>query len=284
MAIHNLGSINIDHLFTVAALPAPGETVISRQHRTEPGGKGLNMSIAMARAGASVCHYGCIGSDGEWLVEWLAIEAVNTDAIRRVSAPTGSAIVCVDAQGENQIIVNPGANHEVDHAMDFEAMVQGGASDWALFQNETSGQLPFVKTAKARGMTVAYAAAPFDLAIALAVLPWIDCLIVNEIEAEQLCQATGKTINQLDLDIAIVTKGGAGSFGYARNGAVIHCPAVPTEVVDTTAAGDTYTGYLLSALSGGKSLGAAMKLASSAASISVSRHGAAASIPLAREL
>ncbi|WP_420550463.1 ribokinase [Litorivicinus lipolyticus] len=280
MAIHNLGSINIDHLFTVAALPAPGETVISQQLRTEAGGKGLNMSIAMARAGAGVYHYGCVGSDGQWLVDALTHEGVNTDAIARVSAPTGSAIVCVDANGENQIIVNPGANHAVDGS----TLKTGKPGDWALFQNETSGQTPFVKAAKAQGMTVAYAAAPFDLDVALAVLPMIDCLIVNQIEAAQLCHATAKTIDQLGPAIAVVTQGGAGSIGYARTGAVINCPALPAQVVDTTAAGDTYTGYLLSTLSTGQSLGAAMKLASRAASIAVSRSGAAASIPFAREL
>ena len=281
MTVHNLGSINIDHFLNVPALPRAGETVLSSAHVRQAGGKGLNMSVALARAGVQVYHYGGIGEDGRWLLDAMKSDGINADGVRILPGNTGSAMVCVDGQGENLIVVNPGTNRSIGDSV--QLLDKASPDDWALVQNETDGQAAFVKRTRELGLKVAYAAAPFDLDATLAILEYTDALFVNEIEAAQLTQALGCRAEDLGPQWVVVTLGSRGARVY-HQGDVISRPADPTRVVDTTAAGDTYTGYFLAGLTQGLSLEQTLSQASRAAAWCVAHRGAAQSIPKSDQL
>ncbi|MEJ2087179.1 MAG: ribokinase, partial [Gammaproteobacteria bacterium] len=195
----NLGSLNIDHVIRLARFPRPGETVSGRDWRRFPGGKGFNQSLAAARAGARVCHFGCIGPDGEWLREALANAAVDVSGIRTLpDADTGRAIVQVDEAGENAIVVVPGANQRLDRS-DVEAALSAlGDGDWLLLQNEINGLEEVLKVAKECSARIALNLAPADDGARDYDLSAVSLLIVNEIEARMLSGVSGSPEVLLD--------------------------------------------------------------------------------------
>ncbi|MEL7430257.1 MAG: PfkB family carbohydrate kinase, partial [Pseudomonadota bacterium] len=137
--IINAGSINIDHVYRVKALPIPGETVTSKDYRRFLGGKGVNQSIAIARSGGEVVHIGAVGTDGDWALEQIAGFGVMTQHIARLDCATGHAIITVDDNGENQIIIEGGANRQLTSTL-IEAALAAATPDrdWVLLQNETN--------------------------------------------------------------------------------------------------------------------------------------------------
>ncbi|SFR00925.1 ribokinase [Poseidonocella sedimentorum] len=279
MTIWNLGSINADHFYHVPHIPAPGETLACSSLRTGLGGKGANMSVAAARAGAHVAHIGAVGPEGGWARDRLMEYGVDTRHIAQVAQPTGHAIIAVaDGDGENTILLFGGANHAIDEAMVGAALSSASTGDTFLFQNETSAQGYAAETAAKLGLRVAYAAAPFDAAAARAALPFLDFLILNEIEAEQLGAAVGKPVSEMGVTDVIVTLGGAGCDWYHR-GEKQSFSAVPVTPVDTTGAGDTFTGYVLAGLDRGMSMAQGISLAMRAAALKVTRAGTADVIP-----
>ena len=280
MTIFNLGSINADLFYRVPHLPGPGETLSCSSHTRGLGGKGANMSVAAARAASRVIHVGAVGPDGGWAVERLMEYGVDTRHISRVDIATGHAIIAVDDAGENNIILYPGANRAISEPMIAAALAEAGPDDLFLFQNETSGQAEAATKAKALGMSVAYAAAPFDAAAVSGVLPLLDILVLNAVEARQLEAATGRTLQDLPTRHAVVTLGGDGCR-WIDNGAGTErtFPAFPVQPVDTTGAGDTFTGYLLAALDRGMPMPQAITLGQRAAAIMVTRVGTADVIP-----
>ncbi|MEW2912101.1 ribokinase [Leisingera sp. JC11] len=285
MAIWNLGSINADMVYAMPHLPAAGETLAARSLDRFLGGKGANMSVAATRAGSSVNHIGAVGPDGEWAVERLKAYGVGTSHIVQAVTPTGHAIIAVEPEGENQIILFPGANRALSQDQVDRALSQASAGDILVMQNETSMQAEAARLGRQKGLRVCYAAAPFNADAVQAVLPYLDFLILNEIEAQQLAQATGKQPGELGIKDVIITLGAKGARHIdGDTGAVSDVPALPVTPVDTTGAGDTFTGYVLSGLDLGLTVAEAMEQASRAGALMVTRRGTADVIPDLKEV
>ena len=282
MAIWNLGSINGDHVYALPHMPSPGETLAARSLTTGLGGKGANMSVACARAGATVRHIGAVGPDGAWAVDRLRAYGVDTTHIATLDAPSGHAIIAVDDRGENMILLFPGANRLLPRAHVDAALALARPGDWFLTQNETNLQTEAASLARAQGLRVAYAAAPFEATSVEAMLPFLDLLILNEVEADQLVDTTGRTIATLGLKDVIVTLGAEGCLWF-HEGRETSFPALRVTPVDTTGAGDAFTGYVLAALDEGAPMPDAIRLATRASALKVTRPGAADAIPTRQE-
>lgn len=278
MAIWNLGSINADYVYAVPHIPAPGETLAATGRKVFLGGKGANMSVATARAAAQVKHIGAIGPDGKWAKDRLLEYGVDTRHITSLADETGHAIIVVDAGSENMIILHPGANVKIPQAILQNALSEAETGDWFITQNETNLQRTGAQLAKKMGLKVAYAAAPFDAERVKAVLEHLDFLILNEVEAEQLKQATGQTPGDLGVPDVIVTLGSEGADWFGPKGK-LHFDAVKVDPVDTTGAGDTFTGYVLAGLDRGLPMEQAIGQALKAGALMVTRHGTADVIP-----
>ncbi|MEX0286151.1 MAG: ribokinase [Paracoccaceae bacterium] len=283
MTIWNLGSINADMIYDVPHLPGPGETLSANRLDRYLGGKGANMSVAAARAGARTAHIGAVGPDGRWARDRLTEYGVDTRHIAEVEVPTGHAIIAVDAQGENNIILFPGSNHAISEDQLSQALSSAARGDLLVMQNETNMQVETAKMGRELGLTVCYAAAPFQADAVQAVLPYLDFLILNEIEAEQLQQATGQSVTDLAVEHVIVTLGSKGARHYHR-GAASDFAAHKVQAVDTTGAGDTFTGYVLAGMDRGMPMAQAISQANRAAALMVMRHGTADVIPDLKEV
>lgn len=278
MPIWNLGSININTVYSVPHIPAPGETISATNRQVFLGGKGTNMSVAAARAAARVHHIGAVGKDGGWVAQRLLEYGVDTRNIAVLDTETAQAIIMVDPEGENAILLHPGANAEVPQVTLQAAMAEADTGDWLVIQNETNLQRTAAQMGKRLGLKVAYAAAPFDAERVQAVLPYLDFLILNAVEAAQLQSATGQAPDDLPVRDVIVTRGAAGADWHGTGGKE-HFPAIKVSPVDTTGAGDTFTGYVLAGLDRGMPMGQAIRQATKAGALMVTRHGTADVIP-----
>lgn len=280
MAVFNLGSINADLFYQVPHLLAPGETLASTDHSRGLGGKGANMSVAIARAAARAVHIGAVGPDGRWAVDRLLEYGVDTRNIFELDVPTGHAVIMVDDHGENAILLYPGANRALTETHIASALEAATDADTFLFQNETSAQVEGATLASSKGMRVVYAAAPFDAGSVEAVLPMLDILVMNEVEAQQLTDALGVVLTYLPVRDIVVTLGGDGCrWVNTDDGTDQTFPAIPVTPVDTTGAGDTFTGFLVAALDRGLPMEQAISLGQQAGAIMVTRHGTADVIP-----
>lgn len=278
MAIFNLGSINIDHVYRVAALPRPGETLSALDYSRGLGGKGANQSIAAARAGAVTHHIGAIGKGDEWVLEPFLRLGLDQAHIRSLDVATGHAVIYVDAAAENSIVLYGGANQAITEAQIDTALKLAKPRDWLILQNETNLVAYAAAKAKAHGMRVAYSAAPFAAKEVEAVAADIDLLVLNEGEADLLRRALPE-FEAAHPDLAwLVTLGSKGSR-YRHGDHVTEASALPARAMDTTGAGDTYLGYFVAALDAGRTVQEAMTEAAAAAALQVSRHGAATAIP-----
>ncbi|MEO1454149.1 MAG: ribokinase [Pseudomonadota bacterium] len=280
MTIWNLGSINADHFYALPHLPAPGETLAATSYHTGLGGKGANQSVAAARAGAEVYHIGAVGPEGGWAIDRLADYGVGTGGIAQGETPTGHAIINVAADGENAIVIFPGANTVLDLATVTHAMERAQAGDLLLMQNETSLQAEVAAWAVRRGMRLVYSAAPFDVEAVRAVLPFVDVLMVNQVEAQQLSEALDQPVDQLPVPNVVVTLGADGAAWYMpAAGERITVVAPQVDAVDTTGAGDTFAGFVAAGLDAGLGAHAAMQRAAAAAALKVTKRGTADAIP-----
>lgn len=284
MTIFCLGSINIDHVYRLPALPKAGETLSARGYQPGLGGKGVNQSVAALRAGAQVVHVGAVAEGDAWIDAQLAGQGVDQTHIARVSVPTGHAIIAVDDAAENQIIIFSGANLAQDPARIAAALDTGKAGDILLVQNETSHQVEAAQAARARGMKVFYSAAPFALEPLRAILPHVTHLLVNAGEAEALVAATGTALADQPVEAVIVTRGSQGAEWISAGAEPLFTPAFKVTPVDTTGAGDCFAGSLAAALDRGDSPAEALRYASAAAAIQVTRPGAAPAMPLRTEV
>ncbi len=283
MTIWNLGSINADIVYSVPHLPAPGETLAATGRSLFLGGKGANMSVAIARAGAHVIHIGAVGEDGHWALDRLSEYGVDTRHIALVDTETAQAIIMVDPDGENAIILHPGANGVIPQTTLQSAMTEAQTGDWLVLQNETNLQRTASALGRKMGLKVAYAAAPFDAERVQAVLPHLDFLILNAVEADQLRQTTGLGPDDLPVRDVIVTRGADGATWFGPEGE-LHVAAVPVTPLDTTGAGDTFTGYVLAGLDQGQPMLQVMQQAAKAAALMVTRRGTADVIPFLNEV
>ena len=285
MTIYNLGSINIDMVYQVPHLPVPGETLAAKIYSQGLGGKGANMSVAAARAAARVRHIGAVGADGRWAVAGLLAYGVDTTHISEFSGVTGHAVINVDDAGENAIVLWAGANNLISTDQIGRALAEANTGDTLIMQNETSGQLDAAKMAKDLGLKVVYAAAPFDANAITLLLPYIDLLVLNEVEAQQLKMAIGKPPEALEIDNVIVTLGGDGCRWYANSAKLVtDFSAIKVDPIDTTGAGDTFTGYVVAGLDRGMVMERAIHLASQAGALMVTRLGTADVIPDLKEI
>jgi len=280
MAVFNLGSINADLFYRVPHLLTPGETLASTEFSKGLGGKGANMSVAIARAAARAVHIGAIGPDGRWAVERLMEYGVDTRYIVECDTPTGHAVIMVDPAGENAILLFPGSNRALTETHIASVLDEASEADTFLFQNETACQREGATLASTKGLRVVYAAAPFDADAVKAVLPLLDVLVMNAVEAQQLVEATATDLVDLPVRDIVVTLGGDGCRWLNTDaGTDRHFAAIPVSPVDTTGAGDTFTGFFAAGLDRGMPMEQAISLGQQAAALMVTRHGTADVIP-----
>ncbi|PHQ99096.1 MAG: ribokinase [Marinosulfonomonas sp.] len=285
MTIYNLGSINADHLYEVPHLPRPGETLSANSFFIGLGGKGINQSVAAARAGSKVVHIGAVGPDGGWAIDQVAGYGIDTQFISTVESPTGHAIVNVDPDGENAIVIFSGANSCQNIDQINKALGGAGAGDILLLQNETTLQADTAKLAHERGMKIIYSAAPFSVEAVKAVMSYITVLMMNQIESEQLSVGLETDLANLPVEEIVVTKGVKGAdWLQPKTGQTAHAPSFPVVAVDTTAAGDTFAGFFVAGIDQGQGVQDAMTLASAAAALKVTRKGTAEAIPSRAEV
>ena len=293
MKVLNFGSLNIDHVYSVDRIARPGETIRSGGYSVFAGGKGANQSAALARAGAEVYHAGRIGADGVWLREKLRGSGVNVELIcQDPGVATGHAIIQVDAVGENSIVLFAGANLEVTADQVDATLALFGPGDILLLQNEINLVDHLIGAAAEREMKICLNPAPLTPEMLDLPLTSVDTLLVNQTEAagltslpaasrpQNLVAALWQLTSGRDV---VLTLGAEGVVHFAGEN-VLHEPAVAVDVVDTTGAGDTFIGFFVAALAGGRSVTAALREASTAAAICVCSVGAMDSIPTAIEV
>ncbi|MEM9470700.1 MAG: ribokinase [Pseudomonadota bacterium] len=277
--IFNFGSINIDHVYRLTDMPSPGETVTAGSYQKLLGGKGINQSIAIARAGGQPVHVGAVGGDDSWTMAQVKNFGIDTAHIAQSAHPTGHAVIYVDDAGENQIVIYGGANQDLQPAqIDRALKASDGGDHWVLVQNETNLLADIVAQAKTAGFKVAYSAAPFVASMVADLIDRIDLLAVNEIEAQETAKLLGVDITAIAVPELLITRGSRGAE-FHSHGTVHHHPAFQVDAVDTTGAGDTFLGSFLAGHSRGDEIAWSLRYASAASALQVTRPGAAVAIP-----
>lgn len=288
MKILNFGSLNLDFVYHVPHIAAPGETLAADKLEIFPGGKGLNQSVALARAGIPVYHAGMLGEDGGPLYEVCRESGVDTRYLRTGKTRTGNAVIQVSGKGENSIVLFGGANREISRDFIRETLSHFLAGDCLLLQNEINLVDELIDLAHAKGMTVALNPSPYNETLERCDFTKVNLFLLNEVECRQM---TGEDDPAKGLAAlcarypeaeVVLTLGGDG-VRYRRGDWELSCPACPVDVVDTTGAGDTFTGYFLASRWSGQPVQSALELAAAAAALAVSRQGAAGSIPTREE-
>lgn len=292
MKILCFGSLNIDYTYKVDHFVQKGETLSSDSLQVFSGGKGLNQSIALAKSGVETYHAGAIGEDGKYLLTQLQEAGVNTDYVNVLkTVRTGNAIIQNNKDGDNCILLYGGANQaitteQVDAVLEH---FQGG--DFVVLQNEINEVAYIMEQAHNRKMKIVLNPSPMDEKIKKMPLQYVDYFLLNEIEAGQILgtdeldgEAMAKALHEKFSNSAIVlTMGEKGSIYLDRNETVLQ-PIYKVQTVDTTAAGDTFTGFFIGGILKGLTVKETMDLASKAAGIAVTRMGAAPSIPDIQEV
>ncbi len=293
MKILNFGSLNVDYVYSVDYFVRAGETLKANSREVLPGGKGLNQSVALARAGAQVYHAGCIGADGEFLRQLLNKKGVNTEYLRTIDGMQGHTIIQVDKKGENCILLYGGTNRSIGDSQIDETLAHFGQGDWLVLQNEVNSLPRIVDAAFARGMRIVLNPSPYEEGLKEVDFGKLSWLLVNEVEA---CQCSGSDEPERAWDVlharyprlsVLITLGSAGSIAHAVTAEgvdTVRQQAFRADAVDTTAAGDTFTGFFIGGLAEGRPLNECMRRASMASAISVTRMGAAVSIPKVEEV
>ncbi len=294
MKVLCFGSLNIDYTYKVDHFVKKGETLSSESLKVFSGGKGLNQSIALAKAGADIWHAGAIGSDGIFLVKELEKAGVNTEYITVLeNVRTGNAIIQNDKEGDNCIILYGGANQAITKEQVNSVLEHFHSGDFLVLQNEIN-ELPYIMgQAHKKEMKIVLNPSPMNDRIFELPLAYVNYFVLNEIEAGQLLNMEikegfdGKELSKKLLErfpeaAIVLTLGSDGSVYLDKQNRVCQS-AFRVKTVDTTAAGDTFTGFFIGGILKKFSVGDAMEMASKAAAIAVSRAGAAPSIPLWKE-
>lgn len=289
MKILNFGSMNIDHVYSVEHVVRTGETIQAKAMDIHCGGKGLNQSIALANAGAEVYHAGVIGEDGGMLKEELLKHGVKTELLKCAIGRSSHTIIQVNEEGNNSILFFGDSNLDVDDAYIQEVLDHFEAGDYILLQNELNHTEKIMEAAHKKGMKLILNPSPINKKLLGYPLEYIDMFLLNEIEGFELTkEEKPETIleslhEKYPRALVVLTLGEKGSL-CLKDGQVFHQEAVHAEAVDTTAAGDTFTGYFLAEYLRNGDIKAALSLAAKAAAISVTRQGAADSIPVRSEV
>lgn len=289
MRVLNFGSLNIDYTYRVEHIAKPGETITSQTLEIFPGGKGLNQSIALAKAGAKVFHAGLIGEDGMFLKDLCQEAGADVSLIRESTVRTGNAIIQVSDEGQNSILLFSGANRQNTEEYIEEVLAHFEKEDILLLQNEINLIDVLIKKGKEKGMKVVLNPSPFDEHIGECDLSKVDLFFLNEVEGEQI---TGEKefiailakMNERFPEAEVVLTVGAKGAYYSDGKTKVFQESFPVQAVDTTAAGDTFTGFFLAAAIEGATGEEALRRAAKASSIAVSRKGASVSVPTKEEV
>jgi ribokinase len=292
MKILVFGSLNIDLIFSVDHIAAPGETIGSESLVKSAGGKGANQAAALAKAGMPVYMAGKIGEDGQFLLTLLQSYGVNTERVVQYGGASGQAIIQLDRNKQNAIVLYSGGNGAITLEEIRQTIAEFSAGDTIILQNEISHVREIMEYAKEKGMRICLNPSPCNEKIEELPLDLTDIFFVNEIEGAALAGMPPDTAPQAALDRLvrrfpraeiILTAGKDGAYygfgGTRAKGSIIDLP-----VADTTGAGDTFTGYFIAAREKNIPVSLALALACKASSIAVSRKGAMESIPLAAEV
>ena len=290
MKILNFGSLNIDYVYQVEHFVRPGETTSSLAMNIFCGGKGLNQSIALSRAGAEVYHAGGIGkNDGKFLKDILKENNINTDFIKEYDCSTGHAIIQVNEKGQNCILLYGGANQKNTKEYIDEVLSNFSKGDYLILQNEVNDIDYMIRKASEKGLIIVLNPSPMDEKILSLPLELVNYFMLNEVEGADICPDTEKE-NLLDAlsekykgSKIVLTLGKAG-VRYKGDNEVLSHGIYKVKVADTTAAGDTFTGFFIGTLAQGYEVKEALRIASVASSIAVSRNGAEPSIPTIDEV
>lgn len=285
----NIGSMNLDHVYDVDHIVLPGETEATGQMQIHLGGKGMNQSVALAKAGVEVYQGGMIGDDGQPFLDACAQFGVDARYIRKTDVKTGHAIIQIDRNAQNSILLYGGANQCLTEEYVDEVLADFGERDILLLQNEVN-LLPYiVDRAYEKGMTIALNPSPFNEKLDSVDMGKVSIFILNEVEGGQI---TGLTVPEEILEKLlelyprsriVLTLGKDGAV-YADGKQKHFQPIFPVRAVDTTAAGDTFTGYFLAGLCEGLPVPEVLRMSAKASSIAVSRMGAVPSIPRRAEV
>lgn len=289
MKILNFGSLNLDYVYDVDHFVLPGETMSSLDLFINCGGKGLNQSIAAAKAGNVVYHAGVVGSGGDMLVKELEKNGVDVSYMQTTDQPNGHAIIQVDQNGQNCIILYGGTNQMLTKEYIDATLDSFGKEGLVLLQNETNLVGYIIEEAHKRGLKTALNAAPMNEKVLGYPLDLLDWLIVNEVEGSQIagCSPEGDILPVLKEKYPhcsiLLTLGSRGACCF-HNGETYIIPCHKVDVVDTTAAGDTFSGYFLYSMLNGGTVPEALQLASAASAIAIGKKGASDSVPLKADL
>jgi len=289
MKVLNLGSMNLDLVYTVDHIVQPGETESSTAMNTFLGGKGMNQSVALAKAGVQVWQGGMIGEDGQPFLDACGEFGVRADYIRTVAGKSGHAIIQIDKNAQNCILLYGGANQMLTEEYVDETLSHFAAGDMLLLQNEVN-LLPYiVDKAYERGLFIALNPSPYNEKLDAVDMKKISLFLFNEVEGAQVTgvtepQAIIEKMRELFPHAKIVLTLGKDGAIYADAQTQHFQPIFPVQAVDTTAAGDTFTGFFLAGFAEGMEIPEALKMAAKASSIAVSRPGAVPSIPWREEV
>lgn len=295
MRVLCFGSLNIDYTYKVDHFVGKGETLSSESLQVFSGGKGLNQSIALAKAGADTYHAGAIGEDGRFLLKIMEDAGVHTEYVAELpDVRTGNAIIQNDREGDNCILLYGGANQAVTQEQVDEVLSHFQAGDFLVLQNEINELEYIVRKAHEKKMKIVLNPSPMNEKVTALPLDFVDYFMLNEVEAGQILgravqdgydgEALASALLARFPDAAVVlTLGGDGSV-YMNREKTIRQPVYKVKAVDTTAAGDTFTGFFIGGIMNGLTVNEAMDQASRAAAIAVTRQGAAPSIPLLEEV
>jgi ribokinase len=287
----NIGSINMDNVYRVDHIVEPGETIASSKMEHFIGGKGANQSVAIARAGAAVLHVGKVGQDGIHAKDFLDTCGVNTDfiAIDTCGNPTGHAIIQLDVEGKNSIILFQGCNYQLDEDNVKKAIQKMNPGDIMLLQNEVNNIVQWIELGHKAGLRICFNPAPCELSVKDYPLHLLEWLVLNETEARILSEVAKKDeiIKKLTSQYSnikiILTLGSKGACLVTPDRR-IEQTAQKVKVVDTVAAGDTFIGYFISGIIDGLSEEESLARANHAAAICIGRSGATQAIPTIAEL
>ena len=270
MKIYNLGSLNIDYVYSVDHFVRGGETLSSDNMQTFAGGKGLNQSIALARAGVKVIHGAILGRDAQFLKDIMLDSGVDISRIKTCDESNGHAIIQLDKNGQNSILLFGGTNQLIDSDYIEQFLFDAREDDILLLQNEISSLDAAFEIAHKKKMQIAFNPSPFDSSIQNLPLDYVKWWFCNEIEGAALFgeSAVDNFVKKYPNSNLILTLGDKGSM-FKNRDMFIKQPIYKTQVVDTTAAGDTFTGYFISSIAKGEDIDYALKLASRAASLLV---------------
>ena len=284
------GSLNIDRTYSVPHFVAAGETMSAGIMELFCGGKGFNQAVALARAGKEVYFAGAVGTDGQMLLDALAADGIHDRYIKRTNGASGHAVIQVDPAGQNCIIILAGANGEITRE-DVDAVLNDfSEGDLIVLQNEITSVDYILRRAAEKGMIVALNPSPFDERIGSYDMSCVNYLLVNEVEGNAItgCTEPNAIADKLHSTYpkmnVVLTLGSRGAIYCGADGVRHCCGICRTNAVDTTAAGDTFTGYFLAEITDSGDAAQALEQASIASGISVSRKGASPSIPFCREV